>query len=123
MSIQTIVRAGARAAFCAALLVPTALIAKEPASMSASTETTLGGAEARAVAAAYAGFAEGQPDADAANYEVFVSQEGDAWKVVFSPKPAAGDAHTLGGRTSLGREWTAWISRGDYSLLRKAFAR
>lgn len=82
------------------------------------------GAHARAVAAAFEAFNDKLPEARIEDYSVIVepAEEG-GFQVDFVPGFAPGETPTLGGRTSLGRGLTVWITAGDYQVQRVAFAR
>ena len=81
------------------------------------------GVEARAIATAYPEFEKTLPDSKATDYDIHLREEGDVVVVVFVPRPGEGDENLLGGRTSRGREWSAWVSTEDFTVKKTSFAR
>ena len=83
----------------------------------------LKGEHVQALQAACTAFADKLPEADLKHYDVEISTDDGALMVTFVPRLADGETPTPGGRTSLGRELSVWVSPTDYSVQRTAFAR
>lgn len=81
------------------------------------------GEHVQALQAACEAFREKLPEAQLKHYDVEIGTEDGALMVTFVPRVADGEARTLGGSTSLGREMSVWVSPTDYSVQRTAFAR
>ena len=117
--------------FASILIVSTLAMAMFPHDAAAGgqqpvppAKVEVGGAQARAVAAAFGAFEEKLPEAKIEQYSVVVEPAGDGgFQVDFVPGFAPGETPTPGGRTSLGRGLTVWISAGDYQVQKVAFAR
>ena len=97
---------------------------QEARPMSNDDSVQLDGTSARAVSVAYGAYLEKMPEADIASYAVHVHRPADGRiQVVFSPKLAAGEKPTLGGRAAQGREFNVWVSTDDFSVVQVSFAR
>lgn len=81
------------------------------------------GEHVQALQAAHAAFREKMPEAQLKHYDVEISTDDGALMVTFVPRVADGEARSLGGSTSLGREMSVWLSPTDYTVQRTAFAR
>ena len=86
-----------------------------------TTEITMPGAIARAVARATTGFLAAR-EGDIHRFEVIVTTDADTCEVAFVPEPDSG-ATPRGGRTSAGREMHFRVSIADGELLQTSFAR
>lgn len=76
-----------------------------------------------ALLAACAVFGDKLPEARMQHYDVEIGTHDGAWMVTFVPRLADGERPQRGGRTSLGRELSVWVSPKDDSVQRIAFAR
>lgn len=81
------------------------------------------GEHVQALQAACEAFREKLPEARLKHYDVEIGTDDGALMVTFVPRLADGETPTPGGRTSLGRELSVWVSPTDYSVQRTAFAR
>ena len=83
-------------------------------------EIALTGPQARAIAVAWAEFAEtgGVP----ARYEVIVATHTDTFEVIFVPEAPPGNG-LRGGETPAGKEIHYWVSRQDFGLQKTTFGR
>jgi hypothetical protein len=101
-----------------ALMTP--LVDAGPGQPMMTTDITVPGPQARAIAVAQAEF---QKTAFAIeNYQVIVTPHADAFEVTYLPAQPAGRS-VRGGETPAGKEIHYWVSRQDFSLLRTSFAR
>ena len=91
---------------------------------SPATTVELDGCRARALDVAFDAFRDKLPDAALERYSVHVHDARDGVvQVVFEPRLAAGEAPTLGGRTSAGAELNVWVKTDGYTVDRTSFAR
>jgi hypothetical protein len=85
-----------------------------------ASDLTLRGPHARAIAAAYAEFAN--TGFDVARYQVIVRTGGQTIEVAFVPDQTPGHS-VRGGRTEAGREIHYRVSRDEARVLRTSYAR
>jgi hypothetical protein len=83
-------------------------------------EVALTGPQARAMAVAWAEFAE--TGCVPAQYEVIVATHADTFEVIFVPEAPPGSS-LRGGETPAGKEIHYWVSRQDFGLQKTTFGR